>query len=77
MRRRPRGLQPRCAPPRPAWLSPGDPAAHCTPPPPPPPQVEVDLALSAHANARVYYDSRRKHQARLGQLVASEGQPCG
>jgi hypothetical protein len=40
-------------------------------------KVEVDLALSAHANARVYYDSRRKHQARLGQLVASEGQPCG
>lgn len=26
--------------------------------------MEVDLALSAHANARAYYDSRRKHQAR-------------
>ena len=28
------------------------------------PQVEVDLGLSAHANARAYYDNRRKHQAR-------------
>ncbi|EFN57403.1 hypothetical protein CHLNCDRAFT_57209 [Chlorella variabilis] len=27
-------------------------------------KVEVDLGLSAHANARTYYDSRRKHQAR-------------
>ena len=27
-------------------------------------QVEVDLGLSAHANARSYYDNRRKHQAR-------------
>lgn len=27
-------------------------------------RVEVDLGLSAHANARAYYDSRRKHQAR-------------
>jgi hypothetical protein len=27
-------------------------------------QVEVDLGLSAHANARAYYDNRRKHQAR-------------
>ena len=26
-------------------------------------QVEMDLALTAHANARTYYDARRKHQA--------------
>lgn len=28
-------------------------------------QVEVDLSLSAHANARAYYDSRKKHQVGL------------
>ncbi|PSC75362.1 nuclear export mediator factor Nemf-like isoform X1 [Micractinium conductrix] len=27
-------------------------------------KVEVDLGLSAHANARSYYDSRRKHQTK-------------
>ncbi|KAL4425918.1 hypothetical protein ABPG75_009934 [Micractinium tetrahymenae] len=27
-------------------------------------KVEVDLGLSAHANARAYYDSRRKHQTK-------------
>ncbi|KAL4420985.1 hypothetical protein ABPG77_001304 [Micractinium sp. CCAP 211/92] len=27
-------------------------------------RVEVDLGLSAHANARAYYDSRRKHQVK-------------
>ena len=28
------------------------------------PQVELDLVLSAHANARSFYDNRRKHRAR-------------
>lgn len=41
--------------------------------PPPNRQVEVDLALSAHANARAYYDSRRKHQVGGGHGRGEQG----
>lgn len=34
-------------------------------------KVTVDLALSAHANARFYYDARRKHQAKRERTLAA------
>lgn len=33
--------------------------------------MEVDLSLSAHANARVYYDSRRKHQTKQAKTLGA------
>ena len=39
-------------------------------------QVEIDLALSAHANARAYYDSRRKHQASGCMLLSMLPSTC-
>ena len=47
--------------------------------PPPRPQVEVDLGLSAHSNARAYYDSRRKHQTKQARsrLLAVCQLRCG
>uniref|UniRef100_A0A1D2A0E9 Nuclear export mediator factor NEMF n=1 Tax=Auxenochlorella protothecoides TaxID=3075 RepID=A0A1D2A0E9_AUXPR len=34
-------------------------------------KVTVDLALSAHGNARFYYDARRKHQAKRERTLAA------
>ncbi|GAB4824054.1 hypothetical protein N2152v2_011100 [Parachlorella kessleri] len=34
-------------------------------------KVEVDLGLSAHANARAYYDSRRKHQTKQAKTLGA------
>lgn len=33
--------------------------------------MQVDLGLTAHANARVHYDSRKKHVAKAVKTVAA------